>query len=86
MVLVKITTLFPFVSLPARNLKLNAEQKCDIAQRELEELKEDIEKLKDDSERILDNYKVLSIESINVLCCSLWCNIVRWPGRLGEKQ
>ena len=41
-----------------RNLKLTAEQKCDIAQRELEELKEDIDKLKDESERILDNYKV----------------------------
>ena len=41
-----------------RNLKLTAEQKCDIAQRELEELKEDIEKLKDESERVLDNYKV----------------------------
>jgi hypothetical protein len=41
-----------------RNLKLTAEQKCDIAQRELEELKEEIEKLKDESERILDNYKV----------------------------
>jgi hypothetical protein len=39
-------------------LKLTAEQKCDIAQRELEELKEDIDKLKDESERILDNYKV----------------------------
>ena len=46
--------LFPYL----RHLKLNAEQKCDIAQRELEELKEDIEKLKDESERILDNYKV----------------------------
>ena len=46
--------MFPYL----RHLKLNAEQKCDIAQRELEELKEDIEKLKDESERILDNYKV----------------------------
>lgn len=46
-----------------RNLKLNAEQKCDIAQRELEELKEDIERLKDESERILDNYKAIMEEA-----------------------
>jgi len=39
-------------------LKLTAEQKCDIALRELEELREDIQKLKDESEKILDNYKV----------------------------
>ncbi|XP_028410048.1 coiled-coil domain-containing protein 113-like [Dendronephthya gigantea] len=46
-----------------RNLKLSAEQKCDIAQRELEELKEEIEKLKDESERILDNYKAIMEEA-----------------------
>lgn len=40
-----------------RLLQLTAEQKCDIAQRELEELRDDIDKLKDDSERILDNYR-----------------------------
>ncbi|XP_078491712.1 cilia- and flagella-associated protein 263-like [Ciona intestinalis] len=38
-------------------LRLTAEQKCDIAQRELEELRDDIDKLKDESERILDNYR-----------------------------
>uniref|UniRef100_H2YDN7 Cilia- and flagella-associated protein 263 n=1 Tax=Ciona savignyi TaxID=51511 RepID=H2YDN7_CIOSA len=38
-------------------LRLTAEQKCDIAQRELEELRDEIDKLKDESERILDNYR-----------------------------
>ena len=40
-------------------LRLTAEQKCDIAQRELEELRYEIDKLKDESERVLDNYRVL---------------------------
>ena len=39
-------------------MKLTAEQKCDIAQRELEELRDEIEKLKDESEKILDNFRV----------------------------
>ncbi|CAK8685258.1 unnamed protein product [Clavelina lepadiformis] len=38
-------------------LRLTAEQKCDIAQRELEELRYEIDKLKDESERVLDNYR-----------------------------
>ena len=42
----------------SRHLKLTAEQKCDIAQRELEELRDEIEKLKDESEKILDNFRV----------------------------
>lgn len=41
-----------------RSLKLSAEQKCDIAQREIEELREEIEKLKEESEKVLDTYKV----------------------------
>ena len=41
-----------------RILKLTAEQKCDIAQREIEEFREEIEKLREDSEKVLDNYKV----------------------------
>lgn len=41
-----------------RSLKLSAEQKCDIAQREIEELRDDIEKLKEESEKVLDTYKV----------------------------
>lgn len=47
-----------------RHLKLTAEQKCDIAQRELEELRDEIEKLKDESEKILDNFRV-SLWDIN---------------------
>lgn len=39
-------------------LKLSAEQKCDIAQREIEEFKEEIEKLREDSEKVLDTFKV----------------------------
>ena len=39
-------------------MKLSAEQKCDIATRELEELREEIERLKEESDKILDNYKV----------------------------
>ena len=41
-----------------RMLRLSAEQKCDIAQREIEEYKEEIDKLRDDSEKVLDNFKV----------------------------
>ena len=43
-----------------KSLRLNAEQKCDIAQREIEELREEIDHLKDDSEKVLDTYKVSS--------------------------
>ena len=46
------------VEFSSRHLKLTAEQKCDIAQRELEELRDEIEKLKDESEKILDNFRV----------------------------
>ena len=46
------------VPIPYRHLKLNAEQKCDIATRELEELREEIERMKEESDKILDNYKV----------------------------
>ncbi|KAL8194561.1 UNVERIFIED_CONTAM: hypothetical protein K2H54_024716 [Gekko kuhli] len=35
---------------------LTVEQKCDLAQRELEETKEDIQRMKENSERILQNY------------------------------
>ena len=41
-----------------RVLKLTAEQKCDIAQREIEEFREEIEKLREDSEKVLDNFRV----------------------------
>ena len=41
-----------------RILKLSAEQKCDIAQREIEEYREEIEKLREESEKVLDTFKV----------------------------
>nr|KAG5703440.1 hypothetical protein BaRGS_022489 [Batillaria attramentaria] len=46
-----------------RSLKLSAEQKCDIAQREIEELREEIEKLKEESEKVLDTYKAIMEEA-----------------------
>ena len=41
-----------------RTLRLNAEQKCDIAQREIEEYREEIDRLREESEKVLDNFKV----------------------------
>ena len=41
-----------------RVLKLTVEQKCDIATRELDELREELQRKKDDSERAFDNHKV----------------------------
>ena len=49
-----------------KSLRLNAEQKCDIAQREIEELREEIDNLKEDSEKVLDTYKVGWIQKKNV--------------------
>eukprot|EP00794_Sanderia_malayensis_P019227 gene19227-21154_t len=46
-----------------RHLKLSAEQKCDIATRELEELREEIERFKEDSDKVLDNYKAVMEEA-----------------------
>ncbi|KAL5021439.1 hypothetical protein ScPMuIL_000594 [Solemya velum] len=46
-----------------RSLRLSAEQKCDIAQREIEELKDEIEKLKEESEKVLDTYKAIMEEA-----------------------
>ena len=42
-----------------KSLRLTTEQKCDIAQKELDELKEEIEKYRDNCERIVDNFKVI---------------------------
>ena len=39
-------------------LRLTAEQKCEIAQREIEEFRDEIDRLKDESEKKLDTYKV----------------------------
>ncbi|CAH1780224.1 unnamed protein product [Owenia fusiformis] len=44
-------------------LRLTAEQKCDIAQREIEESRDVVEKLKDDSEKVLDTYKAIMEEA-----------------------
>ena len=41
-----------------KSLRLTAEQKCDIAQREIEEFREELEKLKDESEKVLDTFRV----------------------------
>ncbi|XP_067933125.1 cilia- and flagella-associated protein 263-like [Watersipora subatra] len=38
-------------------MQLRAEQKCDIAQREIEEIKEDKSRHEDESEKIVDNHK-----------------------------
>ena len=38
--------------------RLRAEQKCDIAQREIEEIKEDKTRHEEESEKIVDTYKV----------------------------
>ena len=52
-----------------RVLKLSAEQKCDIAQREIEEYREEIEKLREESEKVLDNFKV----GISLVCSFSSC-------------
>lgn len=41
-----------------KSLRLTTEQKCDIAQKELDDLKEDIEKYRDNCERVIDNFRV----------------------------
>lgn len=41
-----------------RMLRLTAEQKCDIAQREIEDFRDDIEKRREESEKVLDTFKV----------------------------
>ncbi|KAI8773474.1 coiled-coil domain-containing protein 113, partial [Biomphalaria glabrata] len=46
-----------------KSLKLTAEQKCDIAQREIEELRDEINLLKDNSEKVLDTLKAIMEES-----------------------
>lgn len=38
--------------------RLRAEQKCDISQREIEEIKDEKTRHEDESEKIVDNYKV----------------------------
>lgn len=40
------------------SLRLTTEQKCDIAQKEIDDLKDEIEQLKENCEKVLDTYKV----------------------------
>ena len=49
-----------------KSLRLTAEQKCDIAQREIEEFREEIEKLKEESEKVLDTFNVTNYNLINI--------------------
>eukprot|EP01135_Chromosphaera_perkinsii_P000507 Nk52_evm1s106 gene=Nk52_evmTU1s106 len=44
-------------------LKLTAEHKCDIATRELEEIRDEIEGLRDESERVIDGLKAIMEEA-----------------------
>ena len=46
-----------------RLLKLTTEQKCDIAQREHDELREEINKFKHETEKILDTYRVSKLKN-----------------------
>ena len=41
-----------------RILKLTVEQKCDIATRELDELRDELQRKKEEEERALDNHRV----------------------------
>ena len=42
--------------------QLTMEQKCDVAQREMDEMRDDLEKLNDTSERVMLNLKVTEHE------------------------
>ncbi|KAL6480799.1 hypothetical protein MHYP_G00118320 [Metynnis hypsauchen] len=48
-----------------RSQCLTLEQKCDIGQRELDEMRDDLEKLKETSERVVHNYKA-TIEEADI--------------------
>ncbi|KAL7862687.1 hypothetical protein SRHO_G00116710 [Serrasalmus rhombeus] len=48
-----------------RSQRLTLEQKCDIGQRELDEMRDDLQKLKETSERVVHNYKA-TIEEADV--------------------
>ncbi|EDV25978.1 Coiled-coil domain-containing protein 113 [Trichoplax sp. H2] len=50
-------------SVTDRLSKLNAEQKCDIAAREIEELRDEIDKSKEDAEKVVDNHKAVMEEA-----------------------
>jgi len=41
-----------------RSLRLSAEQKCDIAQREIDEYQTEVRKMNEEAEKVLDNLRV----------------------------
>ena len=41
-----------------QSLRLTTEQKCDIAQKEIDDLRDDFDQLKENCEKVLDTYKV----------------------------
>nr|XP_022286161.1 coiled-coil domain-containing protein 113-like [Crassostrea virginica] len=45
------------------SLRLTTEQKCDIAQKEIDDLKDEIEQLKENCEKVLDTYKAIMEEA-----------------------
>ncbi|XP_062501446.1 coiled-coil domain-containing protein 113-like [Corticium candelabrum] len=51
--------------IPDKMLRLTTEQKCDIATRELEELRDEIDRLQDECERVLDSYRA-SLEEADI--------------------
>ncbi|MGH0115781.1 UNVERIFIED_CONTAM: hypothetical protein FKN15_046966 [Acipenser sinensis] len=53
-----------------RLVRLTVEQKCDVAQRELEEMRDALERQKEGSERVLSNYKA-TIEESEIRMCEL---------------
>ncbi|KAI4893377.1 hypothetical protein NFI96_022499, partial [Prochilodus magdalenae] len=48
-----------------RSQRLTLEQKCNVGQRELEEMRDDLEKLRESSERVVHNYKA-TIEEADI--------------------
>ena len=47
-----------------RTLRLSTEQKCNIAQREIEAFPEEIEKLREESEKVADTYKANTFRTV----------------------
>ena len=48
-----------------KSLRLTAEQKCDIAQKEIDEFAQEVQQLNEEAEKVVDNLKVvISFQSI----------------------
>ncbi|KAM6430723.1 cilia- and flagella-associated protein 263 isoform 2-T2 [Liasis olivaceus] len=69
-----------------RLICLTVEQKCDLAQRELEETKEDIQQMKENSERILQNYLDVMKEKIRLKNDSLKVQKKKMQMQLKQKE